>query len=334
VNDTERRTCIVRSGHRVERLDAASLDRISDLIADPSTLVWLDIVDPEAEDLELLAHEVDAHPLAIEDLRNRGQRTNLDTYGDRHVVVAYEALPRAGGPDGDPADVTFAEVHLFAGPGYLVTVRWAPSPAIELTRGRFERRVDVVGASVGGLLYAVLDAIVDGYLPVIDALNDRLDELQPTLLTNDAGQEGLRQLLELKRTMLKLRHVAAPLREVANALLRREAALIDDDAAPYYNDLFDHLVRVLDSLDLLRDLGAVTLEANLAATNNTLNQVVKRLTAVTVILMIPTLIAGIYGMNFAYMPELDWRLGYPFALGLMLVAVLAAVTYFSRRDWF
>jgi magnesium transporter len=121
---------------------------------------------------------------------------------------------------------------------------------------------------------------------------------------------------------------------VANALLRREAALIDDDAAPYYNDLFDHLVRVLDSLDLLRDLGAVTLEANLAATNNTLNQVVKRLTAVTVILMIPTLIAGIYGMNFAYMPELDWRLGYPFALGLMLVAVLAAVTYFSRRDWF
>jgi magnesium transporter len=230
--------------------------------------------------------------------------------------------------------VTFAEVHLFAGPGYLVTVRWAPSPAIELTRGRFERRVDVVGASVGGLLYAVLDAIVDGYLPVIDALNDRLDELQPTLLTNDAGQEGLRQLLELKRTMLKLRHVAAPLREVANALLRREAALIDDDAAPYYNDLFDHLVRVLDSLDLLRDLGAVTLEANLAATNNTLNQVVKRLTAVTVILMIPTLIAGIYGMNFAYMPELDWRLGYPFALGLMLVAVLAAVTYFSRRDWF
>jgi magnesium transporter len=333
VNDTERRTCVVRTGEQVQRLDPARLDEISELVADPSTLVWLDIVDPQADDLELLAREVDAHPLAIEDLRNRGQRTKLDTYGDRHVVVAYEAVPRASERDGDAADIDLAEVHLFAGPGYLVTVRWSASPAIALTRGRLERRVDVVGSSVGGLLYAVLDAIVDGYLPVVDALNDQLDELQSALLSGDAEQDALQRLLVMKRSLLKLRQVAAPLREVANALLRREAPLIDDDAAPYYNDLFDHLVRVLESIDLLRDLGAVTLDVNLAATNNTLNLVMKRLTAVTVILMVPTLIAGIYGMNFRFMPELDWLFGYPFALGLMLVAVLGAIAYLRRHDW-
>lgn len=248
-------------------------------------------------------------------------------------MVAYEALARDPGPDGDASDVTYSELHIFAGPGYLVTVRWAPSPAIELTRQRFERRADVVGTSVGGLLYAVLDAIVDGYLPVLDALNDRLDELQSALLESDGGQDALQRLLVMKRSLLKLRHVAAPLREVANALLRRHAALIDDEALPYYNDLFDHLVRVLESVDLLRDLGAVTLDSSLASTNNTLNQVVKRLTVVTVILMIPTLIAGIYGMNFRYMPELEWVLGYPFAIGLMLVAVVAAVAYLRRNGW-
>ena len=333
MSETERRTCIVRADHRVERLPEDELDRIDELVAAPDTLVWLDIVDPGAEDLELLAREFDAHPLAIEDLRNRGQRTKLDTYGERHVVVAYEALARDPDPDGDASDVTYSELHIFAGPGYLVTVRWAPSPAIELTRQRFERRADVVGTSVGGLLYAVLDAIVDGYLPVIDALNDRLDELQSALLESDGGQDALQRLLVMKRALLKLRHVAAPLREVANALLRRHAALIDDEALPYYNDLFDHLVRVLESVDLLRDLGAVTLDSSLASTNNTLNQVVKRLTVVTVILMIPTLIAGIYGMNFRYMPELEWVLGYPFAIGLMLVAVVAAVAYLRRNGW-
>jgi magnesium transporter len=334
VSPSSNRTCLVRTGHEVRALSEDEHHRIDEFVADPHALVWLDIVDPTPDDLELLVREFGVHHLAIEDLRNRGQRAKLDTYDDRHVVVAYEAVARNAGPEGDAADVTFAELHLFAGPGYLVTARWAPSPAIEVTRGRFERRAEVVGSSVGGLLYAILDAVVDGYLPVIDALNDRLDELQPALLMNAADQESLHRLLSLKRTMLKLRHVAAPLREVANALLRREAALIDDEAAPYYNDLFDHLVRVLDSLDLLRDLGAVTLEANLAATNNSLNQVVKRLTAVTVILMIPTLIAGIYGMNFEFMPELEWVLGYPFALGLMVVAVLVALTYFRRHDWF
>jgi magnesium transporter len=134
--------------------------------------------------------------------------------------------------------------------------------------------------------------------------------------------------------MLELRRIVAPLRDVANALLRREIPIIDERALPYLNDLYDHLVRVIDSLDVLRDLVAATLDANLAATNNSLNAVMKRLTAFTVVIMLPTLIAGIYGMNFRNMPELTSPYGYPVALALMAATVIAAVAYFRRHGWF
>jgi magnesium transporter len=334
VTEQHRRSCIVRRGADVRALDDAALDSIDELLATPDTLVWLDIIDPDQDDLALLAREFDVHPLAIEDLQNRGQRAKLDTYGDRYVIVAYEAVPRGRADGGDVTEPAFHEIHLFAGRGYLVTVRWAPSPAIEWTRERFVSRSNVVGPSVGRLLYVILDAIVDGYFPLIDALNDHLDELEPTLLSGDGAPVGLQRILRQKRTMLALRHVAAPLRDVANSLLRREAEIIDDEAAPYYNDLFDHLIRVIDSLDLLRDLVAATLDASLASTSNSLNLVVKRLTAVTVILMVPTLITGIYGMNLELFPSDTSPYGFWFALGLMAVALVATLAYFRRHGWF
>ncbi len=140
-------------------------------------------------------------------------------------------------------------------------------------------------------------------------------------------------MLAIKRELLELRRVLGPMRDVANALLRRDIDLIDDRVEPYFQDLYDHLVRILDQLDLYRDLLASILDARLTVTSNSLNTIMKRLTAITVILMVPTMIAGIYGMNFVHMPELEWPLGYPFALGLMVAAVAAAIVYFRRRDW-
>jgi magnesium transporter len=326
------RTCLVHADGAVRRLDGSELDRIDQLRGEPGTLVWLDILDPEATDLDLLREEFGVHPVAIEDLDRQGQRPKLDTYGEQHVIVAYEvrAIPDSAAERGD----AFGEIHLFAGPGYLVSARWAGSPAIEATMARFERSAERVGTSVGALLYAVLDAIVDGYFPIIDELNDRVDTLEADLLGRNPDPDGLRRLLGLKRTMLELRRIVAPLRDVANALLRREVPIIDEKAVPYLNDLYDHLVRVIDSLDLLRDLVAATLDANLAVTNNSLNAVMKRLTAFTVVIMLPTLVAGIYGMNFHAMPELTWPLGYPLALALMALLVAGAVAYFRRHGWF
>ena len=196
------------------------------------------------------------------------------------------------------------------------------------------QHADTVGRKPAGLLYTILDTIVDGYFPVLDHLSELIDDLEDRIIQGRQGVETLREVLELKRRLLKLRRVLAPQRDVANSLLRRDVELIDDQAVPYYQDLYDHLVRVLDQLDLYRDLVAAVLEANLSVTSNNLNAVMKRLTAFTVVLMVPTLIAGVYGMNFHGMPELSWPFGYPLALVVMAGLMGAIAWYFIRNDWF
>jgi magnesium transporter len=199
---------------------------------------------------------------------------------------------------------------------------------------RFKQRAEAVGRTAGGLLYAILDAIVDGYFPLLDALSDRIDALEDRIIAGNQGTGTLRDVLIIKRELLELRRILAPHRDVANSLLRRDVELVDDEALPYYQDLYDHLIRVLDQLDLYRDLVASVLDANLSVTSNNLNAVMKRLTAFTVVLMVPTLIAGIYGMNFHFMPELSWPFAYPLVLLVMGATMVGIGLYFKRRDWF
>lgn len=317
------------------------LDRIDRIRKGDGRLVWVDVGDPGPQQIELLRREFAIHPLAEEDLNLRHQRPKVDTYPGQHVLVAYEVLPaqakshhRASSRDVAGGGAQLGEIHLFTGTGYVVTVHWGHSPVIEDVLNRFKQRADAVGRTAGGLLYALLDAIVDGYFPVLDQLSEKIDTLEDRIIQGRQGVQTLREVLDLKRQLLKLRRVLAPQRDVANSLLRRDVELIDDQAVPYYQDLYDHLVRVLDQLDLYRDLVAAVLEANLSVTNNNLNAVMKRLTAFTVVLMVPTLIAGIYGMNFHAMPELSWPFGYPLALLVMASLMVAIAIYFRRNDWF
>jgi len=325
------RTCLARlPGGELRVLGAEDLDTIDGLRSQPEHVVWLDIATPDANDVALLRDEFDVHPLALEDLEKRRQRPKIDTYAEQQMIVTYEVLPSA------EADRSFdlAELHLFAGPGYLVSVRWQASPAIDGVAARFRDRPDAVARTPGVLLYSILDAAVDGYFPLLDRLSDRIEELEDRILAGGRSAHTLRSILGLKRDLLELRRSLAPQRDVANALLRRDLPLVDDASAPYFQDLYDHLVRVLDQLDLQRDLLASALDANLSVTSNNLNAVMKRLTAFTVILMVPTLLAGIYGMNFHFMPELSWPLGYPFALAVMAAAMIGAAVFFKRNDWF
>ena len=311
------------------RLKSDELDEINRLRAKEGHVVWLDVPSPDADDLALLKREFDLHPLTLEDLEKRRQRPKVDTYPEQHVIVTYEAVPAKTGNG-----VKLREIHLIAGTGYVASVRWAVSPAIEEVANRFEHKAESIGPTVGALLYAILDAVVDGYFPVLDKLSDRIDDLENRIVEGHQGTTTLREVLDIKRELLELRRVLAPQRDVANALLRRDLSIVDDAVAPYFQDLYDHLVRVLDSLDLYRDLIASTLEANLSVTSNNLNAVMKRLTAFTVVLMVPTLIAGIYGMNFRSMPELSWPFGYPAAVGVMAIAMIGAALFFRARDWF
>lgn len=309
----------------VEELAATRLDEIDRLCATAGTLVWVSAIAPGEEQIEVLRREFDLHPLAVEDVRKRGQRPKLDAYPGQHMIVAYEAIE---------GEMKSSEAHLFIGPGWLLTVSWRPMPMLDAVRQRFAEGKDQAGRGVGELLYSVLDAIVDSYFPELDRISERIDTLEDRVLQGDADREGLREVLSIKRRLLDLRRVLTPMRDVANRLLRRDLEIVDADTTPYYQDLYDHLVRVIDQLDLSRDLLASVLDARLTVASNGLNAIVKRLAAITVILMVPTLIAGIYGMNFDRMPELEWPFGYPFALGLMALAVVAAVTFFRRRGWF
>ncbi len=324
--------CLVRvSGEAPRTLQPEELSKIDLLRAKANTLVWLDLLDPGAAELELLREEFGIHALAEEDLRRRNQRPKLDTYDDHQVAVVYELLPRSGDAD---AAAELGELHVFIGSTWMVSVHWADSPTIVETRRRFEARPDAAGKSAGSLLYTLLDAAVDGYFPALDALSDRIDALEDRIVSGVQDRETLRTVLRVKRELLELRRVLAPMRDVANAFLRRDNRTVDDAALPYYADLYDHIVRILDQLDLLRDLVAAALDANLSVTSNNLNAVMKRLTAVTVILILPTIISGIYGMNFVHMPELDWALGYPLAIGIMAALMAGAFVYFRAHDWF
>ena len=322
-----RLTALVRqSDGRVETLPAERLDEIDQLCAIEGTLVWVSATSPDAETIEILRREFDLHPLAIEDVQKRGQRPKLDAYAAQHMIVVYEVIEAQPG---------LSEIHIFIGPGWLVTVAWDPTPQLDGIRQRFaDGGKELGGGGVGELLYTMLDGVVDSYFPEVDRLSERIGELEDRVLEGDTDRGSLREVLVVKRRLLDMRRILAPTRDVANQLLRRDLDIIEPATVPYYQDLYDHLVRVIDQLDVYRDLLAAVLDARLTVASNSLNAIMKRLTAFTVILMVPTLIAGVYGMNFDNMPELRHPLGYPMALGLMALSVVVSVTFFRRRGWF
>ncbi|MFN2483580.1 MAG: magnesium/cobalt transporter CorA [Candidatus Limnocylindria bacterium] len=326
----ERLTCLVRNGHNdLEAIGPEGLNTLGERIHGSGELVWLDIDTPSSADVELLRREVGAHPLAVEDLERRNQRPKIDAYADHHVIVTYDVRP--------PAVVEnrfeLAETHLFVGPSFLVSVHWGPSPALAATLERFRANTGSIDSGVGALLYAILDAVGDAYFPVIDGFAEDLDELLDRIIEQPSSKT-LHEVIRARRRLLELRRVLAPQREVANILLRREIGFLEEEAEPYFQDLYDHLIRLLESVDLYRDLLAGALDAQISVTSNSLNAIMKRLTAFTVLLMVPTLIAGVYGMNFDLMPELRWAAGYPFALGLMIVSMTAIGIFFWRHRWF
>jgi magnesium transporter len=310
----------------VRTLPAERIDEIDRLVATHGTILWVHAHRPDDETLTRLGAEFGVHDLALEDLRKQNQRPKLDTYEEQHHLVAYEASPTAPNK--------LAELQLLVGPHWVLSVHWQPTPMVDAAQRRVAAGHDALSGTAAGLVYLILDAATDSFFPELDHLSERIDAIEDQVIEGSTEAGTLREILALKRLLLEQRRVLGPMRDVANALLRSDVAGIGREMVPYYQDLYDHLVRVLDQLDLYRDLLAAVLDARMSSVSNDLNATVRRLTALTVVIMVPTLIAGIYGMNFTFMPELGWPLGYPFALGLMLLAAVAAVVYFRRQRWF
>jgi magnesium transporter len=294
------------------------------------TRVWLDAVEPTDQELDQLRGSFGLHQLSIEDSSRWEQRSKVEFYPEYVFLVAHGLRL----DDGNELEVS--EIHLFARQGvYVITVRRKPmldfGPAVKRMQG--EQGMQHEG--VGFLLYLLLDEIVDGYLDTIDRLEDLSDDIEERVSAEEveAASEGLAQdIFHLRQTVVRFRRLAAPMREVLDLLMEAKG-IVTPALSPYYRDVLDHTIRVTELMDNIRDLLTAARELQLAQVSNRLNVVMKKVTSWGAIILLPTLIAGIYGMNFQNMPELSWRVGYPMALGLMAVSAFVLYRVFKSRDW-
>ena len=310
-----------------EHSESVELSEISEVIADPANLVWVDVRKPTTEDFDLLKEEFDFHPLALEDAAKRSQRPKLDSYENHHLLVFYSVEF-----DVENMRINEHELAVFIGDNYLVTVHHGSVPEIETLSQRWMHTFNLPRTSVGVLLYHLLDMIVDDYPPVLDAVAECTDAVE-TRIFDSFDPTAQRDVFTLRKELLNFRRVLGPERDVMLRLTHTDLPMLDDGTAIYFQDVYDHVVRATDSVDLYRDLLNSALDAYLSLSSNSLNATVRRLTSVSIILMSLSLIAGIYGMNFENMPELTTRYGYFVVLGFMVVLAASLGLYFRRRRW-
>lgn len=283
-------------------------------------LIWIDIVTedtPEAR--KLLMEDFGFHELAVEDALRQDERPGVQEFEDTtfFVMPAWE-----GG---------IVEVGFFLSKQALVTVASKPVSVLDIWFDRWEKHPDRFGKHPAYLAHALVDGIVDGFFPLLDKVEDHTDELAERIFEGEATH--LRELLKIKKELVEVRRSLTPARDVLNQMLRRDMHAIPDEVRVYFQDVFDHCLRLIEAVDVQRDTLASLLDVHLSAVSNNLNQVVKKMTVFSTVLMSMALVAGIYGMNFNYMPELHWRYGYPYALVLMLALGALVVLGFRIAKW-
>jgi magnesium transporter len=313
-------------GRKVRDVPLADVSEVL-VDCDEHRFVWIGLYEPDAPLLRRVQEEFHLHDLAVEDALRAHQRPKVEEYGDALFVV----LRTARVTDGDA--VAFGETHLFVGKRYVVSVRHGDSMPYTTVRRRSESTPQLLRFGPGFVLYAIMDYIVDQYFPVVDAFEERLGELERLIFDGAVRRNVAREIYELKSELLEFKRTVAPLVEVCNRLLRFDLEIVPPEVRTYLRDVHDHVLRVNESVDTLRELLASALDANLALVGVAQNDIMKRLAGWAAILAMPTMIAGIYGMNFENMPELHASWGYP---GVMLsMVVLCGVMYwrFRRAGW-
>lgn len=294
-------------------------------LKDKSHTVWLHVVVKDrAATQEFLQNRLGFHELAVEDALSPYERPSTQEFEDVIFLVA-PAVQRK-----DDKEV-WDEIAFFLRDTSLVTVSFDEAPFLVEWYKRWTERPNKTQRKASFLMHALLDSIVDDYFPVIDALEDEVDALADAVYSGDTQQ--VKKLLRLKRRFLDIRRHLAPLRDVLNSLLRHDADILPQEIRPYIQDAFDHSLRLNEILEMNRDTLTSVLDVHLSTVSNNLNEIVKKMTVITTVLMTWALVAGVYGMNFKHMPELDWVYGYPFAIGLMIALSLGILGLFRWQRW-
>jgi len=319
------RLCFDARGNPCE---PASKEALREVLANPGTLTWLDVDRDDLDSLQPYEDLIHLHPLAIEDAGSPHQRPIVSRYNSTLFLVIYELVL----PQGNEL-IRGYPISFFVGENYVVTARDIERSTLDDVAKRWHDFTQhMERQSSGFLLYAIIDAIVDAYFPIVDALGDRIEDIE-TVILDPHGIVMQRDIHLLRKQLFDVRRVLAPGREVLNELVRRDTPMVDAQTINYFHDVYDHMLRVLDWLDAYRDMAGTLFEMQLAMSSHRLDQVMRTLTVASIMLMMSSLIAGIYGMNFHNMPELSWQLGYPMALGLMLLCTGLLYLYFRRRRW-
>ncbi|MDQ6697483.1 MAG: magnesium transporter CorA family protein [Actinomycetota bacterium] len=301
---------------------------VSEHLDEPDTIVWIDFCGPSKEQLHELATELGLHELAVEDALGEHQRPKLDHY-ESHLFLSCHAV--GVNADRDGLDVT--EIDAFIGDRWLVTVRKDEGFSMTPVLQRWDRSPDLMINGTSFLLYGLLDVVVDGYFEAVQTFDDFYDQISEGIFSErplDPGQQ--RNWFQMRQALVRFHRLVVPMREAISGLMRREHSAVAESLYPYYQDVYDHILRVAESTDALRDLVATIVETNLSLRDYRQNQVMKKVTSWAAVIAVPTLITGFYGMNVPY-PGFGETSGVYVSVGLIVVMSTVLYLLFRRRDW-
>ena len=304
------------------------IDQLSEHLSNPAAIVWVDLHDPDLEDLQVVADELGLHRLAVEDAAQGRQRPKLDRYEGHDFLSAYSVHL-----DVDTGQLETGEIHAFITPTALVTVRRDDAFDMDAVVARWDDEVDLTTYGVGALLHGLLDVLVDGHFDAVESLDDQIEQLEDLLFDEQPHDRSVqRRSFELRKSLVQLRRVVLPMREVVNTLMRRDVGIVHEDLLPYYQDVYDHVLRATEWTESLRDLVNTILETNLTIQGNRLNVITKKVTSWAAIIAVPTAITGFYGQNLPY-PGFARESG--FLTSSLLILALSGGLYltFKRKDW-
>ena len=322
-------TCVAyQNGRKLAEIPVAD---ISEYLQRSGCFVWFAMFEPSPAELDQMAAEFGLHELAVEDARKGHQRPKIEEYGDSLFAVLHpaEMVKSNGGAD----ELRIGEVAVFVGPNYVLTVRQRTQMGFSAVRARTEREPELLKHGSGFVFYALIDNVVDRYFPVLDELETRLEAAEEQMFSSGSSRSRIEDLYELKRMLMSLKHVVSPLMEAVGKLYCGRVPQLCQGTQDYFRDVYDHLARINGTIESIREMLTTAIQVNLALIGISDSEVTKRLAAWGALITIPTLIAGIYGMNFKNMPDLEWQHGYPLALGIMFVIDLLLFWRFRRARW-
>jgi magnesium transporter len=311
-----------------KRTDDVTLDHAFEACTMPNALVWIGLHEPTPEEFDSVRREFQLHELAVEDAMNGHQRPKLEVYGENQLFLVLKTARYF-----EPDTVEFGEIHTFVGEGYVVTVRHGEATPLHDVRLDLEKRPELLRHGAGAVLHAILDKVVDDYTPVLTNLDIDITELEAQAFGDEPVFGLTERIYRLKRQVISLHRATAPLTEPLGRLTDGRYALIHEKMRPYFRDVYDHLLRSVQTADQFRELLTSILEANLTQVSVRQNEEMRKISAWAAIIAVPTLIAGIYGMNFNTMPELRWHYGYPIAVTAMFGIAIGLYVFFRRIEW-